>query len=455
MYIDFLKKPRTGLSIVLDKKIKNGEIVADFKKKVIKFGYTNDNIEYMGSVILDYMRKNNLVDVDITAENDDDLTRLLLGIELSDYKFDKYLSDPSKKMVGEINIVSSNVEDIVDEYGYIKKLKDAIFFCRDLVNEPANYLTPDVFGDLGVVLENYGLSVETYNKKEIIELGMNSLLAVSKGSAMGPKLLVIKWHGCGTTFKDPVALVGKGITFDSGGLCLKPSEAMYDMKCDMAGLAVVVSTLKLLAEREARVNAIGVIPIAENMPSGSAIRPGDIIQSLSKQTIEVVDTDAEGRLILADALYYTKTKFKPKVIVDLATLTGACCVALGSKNAGFFTNNDKLAKELEEASAETREYLWRLPLDELGGTYDKMMDSEVADVKNLSGVRLAGAITAAQFLQRFIDKHDKWAHIDIAGTAFLNAPELYAAKEIYTVSSGATGYGIRLLDSWIRNNYEK
>ena len=223
----------------------------------------------------------------------------------------------------------------------------------------------------------------------------------------------------------------------------------------MAGSAVVVSTMKLLAQRKAKVNAVGVIGLVENMPSGSSVKPGDIVESMSKQTIEILHTDAEGRLILADELYYAITKFKPITVIDLATLTGACCVALGSVNAGVFTNNDKLADEIEKASKEVNENTWRLPLGEVGSAYDKMMDSSVADVKNISGVRLAGSITAAQFLQRFTNKHKKWAHIDIAGTAFLTSSESYGAKGIYTVDDGATGYGVRLLNNLIENNYEK
>jgi leucyl aminopeptidase len=224
---------------------------------------------------------------------------------------------------------------------------------------------------------------------------------------------------------------------------------MYDMKCDMAGSAVVVSLLKLLAQRKAKVNAVGVIGLVENMPSGTSVKPGDIVVSMSKQTIEIIDTDAEGRLILADELYYTASKFKPQTIVDLATLTGAICVSLGQYKAGLFTNNDTLAKEIEEASKEAGEPTWRMPLDEIGGDYDKIMNSNIADVRNFPCLRDAGSVTAAQFLQRFIDGNKKWAHIDIAGTAFLEK------KSGFFVKNGATGYGVRLLNELVKKKYEK
>ena len=452
--VNFLKNDNF-LSIVLDENLKVEETLVDFSNNIIKFGFKKGNLEYIGYAILKYMEKNNIDNVNIVANNDDDLFEILKGFELGNYKFNKYIGDKQKKTLKEVNFVAKDQSKMIKKYENFLVVKDNVSFCRDLVNEPSNILNPENYANLCSGLSKYGINVEVYDKESLLKLGMGSLISVGQGSSYQSKLIVLKWDGLHDGFKNPVALVGKGITFDSGGLCLKPSDGMYDMKCDMAGSAVVASTIKLLAERKAKVNAVGVMPIAENMPSGSAVKPGDVVTSMSKQTIEIIDTDAEGRLILADALYYAKTVFNPTVIVDLATLTGACCVALGSKNAGYFTNNDDLAKELEEASKGSGEHIWRLPLDELGGAYDKMMDSEIADVKNLSGVRLAGSITAAQFLQRFIDGHKKWVHIDIAGTAFLNPPELYAAKEIYTVSGGATGYGVRLLNSLIKNNYEK
>lgn len=447
----------------VDNKILSVNLVKNLKyceKKInqdsIDFGYEKDKLEYLGYYILKYLNENAIERVNIIIENDEQAFKLLEGVELGSYKFDKYFLEPKKDKVKEINFIVKNKKEIDKKYTDFLLVKENVFLCRNLVNEPSNVINPETYAEICEQLVEYGLEIEVLGEEEMARLGMNSLLAVGQGSDFESKLVVLKWNGLkDKDFKDPIALVGKGITFDSGGISIKPDDAMYDMKCDMAGSAVVVSTLKLLAQREAKVNAVGVIALVENMPSGSSVKPGDIVESMSKQTIEILHTDAEGRLILADALYYAKTIFNPQVIIDLATLTGACCVALGSKNAGIFTNNDKLAKEIEKASAETGEYSWRMPLDELGGTYDKMMDSDVADVKNISGVRLAGAITAGQFLQRFIDKHKKWAHIDIAGTAFLTSSELYSAKQIYTVDNGATGYGVRLLNNLIKNNYEK
>ena len=448
------KKEASVISVVLDSTLKPCEKKVDFENNIINFGFTKDKLEYIGYSILKYLNSMNIESANVIAENDEDLFKIIEGVELGSYKFDKYFLEKKEDKVKEIYFVAENKKEMEKKYKDFLLIKENIFLCRNLVNEPSNVINPETYAELCEQLDEYGLEVEILGEDAMAELGMNSLLAVGQGSDFESKLVVLKWNGHNNGFKDPVALVGKGITFDSGGICIKPDDAMYDMKCDMAGSAVVVSTLKLLAQRKAKVNAVGVVALVENMPSGSAVKPGDIVESMSKQTIEILHTDAEGRLVLADALYYAKTMFNPQIIIDLATLTGACCVALGSKNAGFFTNNDKLAKELEKASLDTGEGLWRLPLDELGSAYDKMMDSDVADVKNYSNVRLAGSITAAQFLQRFIDKHKKWAHIDIAGTAFLTSAELYAAKETYTVDNGATGYGVRLLNSLIKDNYE-
>ena len=279
------------------------------------------------------------------------------------------------------------------------------------------------------------------------KLGMDALLSVNQGSDNDPYLVVLKWEGAEKNDK-PLAFVGKGVTFDSGGLSLKPSSAMEEMKIDMAGSAVVLSLIRLLAQRKAKVNAVGIMPLVENMPSGHAIKVGDIVKSMSGQTIEIMNTDAEGRVILADALYYVATKFNPEIIIDLATLTGAIMVALGDDYAGLFTNNSDLFKELKEAGESTNEKVWRMPLSELGGFYDKQIDSDFADVRNTGKTRDGGSITAAQFLQRFINNHKKWAHIDIASTA-------YVKQEHFLTPKNATGYGVRLLNELIKNNYEK
>ena len=374
------------------------------------------------------------------------LLNIINGMQLTDYSFDKY---KTKKKEDENELkevfVLTESKTIEKSFKELELVKQNVFFCRDLVNEPANELNPNTYSELCKNIK--GAEVEILDDKELKKLGMNCILAVGQGSEIKPKLVVLKYKG-NKSEKIDIAIVGKGITFDSGGIDIKPDNAMYDMKCDMAGSAVAVSTIKLLSERKAKVNAVAVVPLVENMPSGSAIKPADIVKSLSGQTVEILHTDAEGRLILADALYYAETRFKPTTIIDLATLTGAICVALGEKYAGIFTNNDDLANEIAEASKNTGECSWRMPLEGEGEYFDEMMDSDVADVKNISGIRFGGAITAGEFLQRFINKHNKWAHIDIAGTAFIT-------KENFFVKKDATGYGVRLLNDLIKNHYEK
>jgi leucyl aminopeptidase len=276
------------------------------------------------------------------------------------------------------------------------------------------------------------------------KLKMGSLLGVGQGSNYESKLVVLKYYGAKNKKDQPIAFVGKGVTFDTGGISIKPAQNMEDMKTDMAGSAVVVGLMKLLAARKAKVNAVGVVGLVENMPSGTAQKPGDVVRSMSGQTIEVVNTDAEGRLVLADALHYTNTRFKPKFIVDLATLTGAIVVALADVHAGLFSNDDSLSKQLEEAGKKTGEKVWRLPV---GEEYDEMINSDIADMKNVGNGRGAGSITAAQFLKRFIDK-TKWAHLDIAGVAWRGKGDPLAVK-------GATGFGVRLLNQLVIDNYEK
>ena len=376
------------------------------------------------------------------------LLSIINGMQLTDYSFDKYKTkkDDDKRKLKDVFVFTES-KTIEKEFKELEIIKNNVFLCRDLVNEPANELNPEVYADFCKTLSSTGLEIKVLDEDEMQKLGMGCILAVGQGSAMQSKLVVLKWKGKKSNEND-IAFIGKGITFDSGGMDLKPSNAMEDMKTDMAGSAVVVSTMKLLAERKAKVNAIGVIPLVENMLSGSATKPADIVKSLSGQTVEILNTDAEGRLILADALYYAETEFKPKTMIDLATLTGAICVALGEKYAGIFTNNDDLASEIAEASKNTGECSWRMPLEGEGEYFDKMMDSDIADVKNISQSRFGGSITAGEFLQRFINKHNKWAHIDIAGTAFLT-------KENFFVKKDATGYGVRLLNDLIKNHYEK
>jgi len=386
-----------------------------------------------------------------SAKTDNSLLQhLVFGLEMAHYKFDKYLTGDKLKSatrhVKELEFVSKDHKDLEKSLKEQSIIRDNVIYCRNLINEPGNVIYPESFAKIAKETKEFGVSVEILDVKEMKKLGMGSLLAVGQGSDNESKMVILKYNGLKATEK-PLAFVGKGVTFDSGGLSIKTGNYMETMKCDMSGAAVVLSLIRLLAMRKAKVNVVGIMPLVENMPSGKAQRVDDIVTSMSGQTIEVINTDAEGRMILADALYYAATKFKPKIIIDLATLTGAICVSLGEKYAGLFTNNDELSKELTEAGNKTGETVWRMPLSKLGGFYDKHIDSDVADVKN-AAKRDGGAITAAQFLQRFIDKHPKWAHIDIAATAFVNEYGFLTHKH-------ATGYGVRLLNELIKDNYEQ
>ena len=309
------------------------------------------------------------------------------------------------------------------------------------MNEPPNVLTPKEFAKRASALKKLGCKVDILDEKAMKALKMNALLGVSRGSRNPPRMAIIQWKG-GKAKDKPVAFVGKGVTFDTGGISLKPPGGMEDMKGDMGGAAAVTGLMHALAARKAKVNVVGIIAMVENMPDGDAQRPGDIVTSMSGQTIEVINTDAEGRLILADALWHCNKKFKPKFMINLATLTGAVLVAFGKEHAGLFSNDDKLSKSLTDAGLSTNEKLWRMPLTK---EYDKMVDSKFADMRNSAG-RYAGSITAAQFLQRFVGD-TPWAHLDVAGTA-MGSPQTEINK------SWASGFGVRLLDRLVADNYE-
>jgi len=317
-----------------------------------------------------------------------------------------------------------------------------VFFTRDLVSEPANVLYPESFMKEVSALEKLGVEIDVLDEKEMKKLGMGALLGVAMGSAQKPYMVVMRWNG-GKKKDAPVAFVGKGVTFDTGGISIKPAAGMEDMKFDMGGAGVVSGLMKALAGRKAKCNVVGVIGLVENMPSSTAQRPGDVVTSMSGQTIEVINTDAEGRLVLCDALTYVQEKHDPRLIVDLATLTGAVIIALGHENAGLFSNNDDLSQQITTAGLSVDETVWRLPL---GAGYDKQIKSDIADMKNVGG-RAAGSITAAQFLKRFITKDRPWAHLDIAATAWSTSDKEVTPK-------GATGFGVRLLDRFVADNYE-
>jgi leucyl aminopeptidase len=381
-----------------------------------------------------------------------DAASFALGALLRGYKFKKYKSKAKKKNGAEAN--DRSLKKIVihcddpkaanQAFVSARAILDGVTLARDLVNEPANILGPAEFAARAKALTKFGVRVEVLGLKALQKLGMNALLAVGQGSEKPSHVVVMQWRGAGPKGGAPIALVGKGVTFDTGGISLKPAAGMEDMKGDMGGAACVVGLMQALAERKAKVNAVGIIGLVENMPSGRAQRPGDVVTAMSGQTIEVLNTDAEGRMVLADCLWYVQERFKPKAIVDLATLTGAVMVALGKEHAGLFSNNDELSGWLTEAGNVTGERLWRLPL---GPKYDKMIDSKVADMKNTGG-KWGGSISAAQFLQRFIKDGTPWAHLDIAGTAMSSVD-----SEINR--SWGSGFGVRLLDRLISDHYER
>jgi leucyl aminopeptidase len=387
-----------------------------------------------------------LADFATGALKADQIVDLALGARLRAYSFDRY---KTKRKDGEerprkieVNFACANPAAAEKAWARKTGIADGVLLARDLINEPANVLYPGEFARRASGLRKVGVGVEVLDVAAMRKLGMGALLGVGQGSAHESKLVVMRWNG-GKRGADPIAFIGKGVCFDSGGISIKPAQGMEDMKGDMAGAACVVGLMHALAVRKAKVNAIGAIGLVENMPDGKAQRPGDIVTTMSGQTVEIINTDAEGRLVLADVLYYVNKRFKPRFMVNLATLTGAIMVALGQEYAGLFSNDDKLVERLVKAGEATGERVWRMPL---GPEYDKIIDSKFADMKN-SGGRWAGSITAAQFLQRFVNK-TPWAHLDIAGTA-LNSPQTDINK------SWSAGWGVRLLDRLVEDYYER
>ena len=373
---------------------------------------------------------------------------LALGVTLRAYVFDRYKTkrkdDEKPPAKRNITIAVGYVAAARKAYVTREAISGGVLMARDLVNEPANVLYPEEFARRTAMLKKSGVMVEVLDLKAMKKLGMNALLGVGQGSTRESRVVVMRWNGA-KAGDAPVAFIGKGVCFDTGGISIKPAAGMEDMKGDMAGAACVTGLMQALAARKAKVNAVGVIGLVENMPDGNAQRPGDIVTSMSGQTIEIINTDAEGRLVLADAIWYTAKRFKPKFMVDLATLTGAIIVALGQEYAGMFTNDDKLAERLTKAGEATGELVWRMPLSP---AYDKMIDSKFADMKNTGGSRWGGAITAAQFIQRFVADKTPWAHLDIAGTGF-------DSRQTDINKSWGSGWGVRLLDRLVRDYYER
>ncbi len=420
------------------------------KKKIVLVSIKNNlktsDIESLGAEF--FGRINNgknseylIASDSISSKFENLLGHFLYGLKLKSYAFNKYKSKKETRVISLI-ITGKNKPSEKAQLKF-KALEEGTFFARDLVSEPGNILHPDEYVKRLTTLRKYGLKVNVYDEKKLKKLGMFALLGVGQGSIRGSYLVTMEWNGAKNNSK-PLAFVGKGVCFDTGGYSLKPAKFMEDMTYDMAGSATVVGLMKSLALRKAKVNAVGVVGLVENMVSGNAQRPGDIVKSYSGKTIEVLNTDAEGRLVLADALTFTEKKYKPKFIIDLATLTGAIIVCLGSEYAGLFSNDDKLSKQIFEAGQKVEEKVWRMPLHK---NYDKLMNSKNADMQNINYVGGAGSTTAAQFLQRFILNKTPWAHLDIAGMAFSK----YGGA---LNSGGATGFGVRLLNQLIEENYE-
>jgi len=373
---------------------------------------------------------------------------LACGASLRAYRFDKYRTKDKpedKPTFARLALHVKGAKQAQAQYVVMDQVNDGVFFTRDLVTEPANVINPETLAERCLELRKLGVAVEILGVAQMKKLGMNALLGVGQGSVKESKLVVMQWKGAGKSAKGgPVAFVGKGVTFDTGGISIKPANGMEEMKWDMGGAGTVIGLMRALARRKAKVNAVGIAGLVENMPDGNAQRPGDVVQSMSGQTIEVLNTDAEGRLVLADALWYTQERFKPRMMIDLATLTGAVIVALGHKKAGLFSTHDKLVDQLVRAGDAVGEEVWRLPL---GDYYDKLINCDIADMKNVVESREAGSTTAAQFLKRFVKDDLPWAHLDIAGVAWTNKPQDLAAK-------GATAFGVRLLDRLVAKHYE-
>ena len=416
----------------------------------IKKALSSTDNEKKGANFYNFLKSNQIFDStffeenikDVAAKNKLFINEFFHGLELKSYEFDKYKSKKKKETFNIIVKIKTKYFDQKNNKRF-NSLLEGTNLTKDLVSEPGNVLHPDEYAKRITQLKKYGLKVTVYDEKKLKKLGMNALLGVGQGSIRGSYLVTIEWNGSKKNSK-PLTFVGKGVCFDTGGISLKPAKFMEDMTYDMAGSAVVVGLMKNFALRKAKINAVGIVGLVENMPGGNAQRPGDIVKSYSGKTIEILNTDAEGRLVLADAITFTEKKFKPEFIINLATLTGAIIVSLGSEYAGLFSNNDKLSEKIFSAGNKVDEKVWRMPLHK---NYDKLIDSKNADMQNINYVGGAGSTTAAQFLQRFILNKTPWAHLDIAGMAFSK----YGGA---LNSGGATGFGVRLLNQLVEDNYE-
>jgi len=382
--------------------------------------------------------------VEFTGEAKGELAaQVAFGAQLRSWRIDTYRTRQSEKAKPTLKTVTFVVTDAQAAWDRQAAVAAGVAFTRELVAEPANILYPESFVERCRHLEQLGVKITVLDKDAMTQLGMGALLGVAQGSVREPRVLAMEWDGTGGAQEKPLVFIGKGVTFDSGGISIKPGAGMEDMKWDMGGAGAVAGTMVALAKRKAKANVVGVCGLVENMPDGKAQRPGDVVKTMSGQTVEVINTDAEGRLVLCDALHWAQNEFDPAAVIDLATLTGAMLIALGNEQAGLFSNDDTLAGNLSTAGATSGDKVWRMPI---GPAYDKLIDSPIADMKNV-GPREAGSITAAQFLKRFIKDGMPWAHLDIAGMAWSNKPGA-------TYGKGATGYGVRLLDQYVRDVIE-
>ena len=422
------------------------------KKKIILISIKKNleisDIENLGAKFHTYINHGNngefIINIEsIKSEIEDFIGHFLHGLKLKSYEFNIYKSKKENKIFS-INLIGKKNKTTIKNELRFRAIEEGTFFARDLVSEPPNVLNPKEYANRLLKLRKLGIKVTVYNEAQMKKLGMHSLLGVGRGSINESFLVTLEWNGNKKDKKAPLSFVGKGVCFDTGGISLKPAKFMEEMKYDMAGSAVVVGLIQTLATRKAKVNAVGVVGLVENMPGGNAQRPGDIVKAYNGKTIEVLNTDAEGRLVLADALSFTEAKFKPRFMIDLATLTGAIIMALGEEYAGLFSNNDDLSNKIFKVGEKVKEKVWRLPLH---NNYDKLINSTIADMQNINYSGGAGSITAAQFLQRFVTSKTPWAHLDIAGMAF-------SKKASNLNPGGATGFGVRLLNQLIEEHYE-
>lgn len=423
------------MGILLDKKLSDQDIESLGAKIYTALGNSQDKYATIA------------VDPTLVADVPATTTALIAsGALLKSWRFDNYhtkIEKTDRCQVKNLEFICENSTESKAQFNRLEAIAEGVFLTRHVASEPPNVIYPKTLAEKAKELEKLGVKVEIFDEKDLKKMGLNALVGVGLGSEKDSQMVVMRWEG-GEKDEKPIAFVGKGVTFDSGGISIKPAADMDDMKWDMAGAGAVLGLMRALAGRKAKVNVIGVMGLVENMPSGSAQRPGDVVTSLSGQTIEILNTDAEGRLVLADALWYTQDRFQPKAMINLATLTGAIIISLGNDHAGLFSNNDELAKNLTDCGLATGEKLWRLPLSD---AYNKDIDSVIADVKNIGSGRGAGSITAAQFLQRFVND-TVWAHLDIAGTA-------WNKKGTALSQAGATAFGVRLLNHLVATKYEK